>query len=572
MTIDDLENKYPKRDLPIGAEVVRVSPSPTGFVHLGLLYMASICERIAINSKGIFILRIEDTDTAREVIGAKEKIVEMLSEFGIKYDEGIINTGLSQKSVGVYGPYVQSERKEIYDICIDYLLETGRAYKCYMSVEELDELRQSQTENKTRTGVYGQYAKWRPDIAIKRMGVDAYDKFVLENENKDNNNKNDYSNNKPKYIIRFYSKGNELNKFKFHDEILGDMEVPENDEDFVLRKADGLPTYHLAHVVDDHYMRTTFVLRGNEWWASLGKHIELWGAFDWDIPKYGHLMPINKQETVNISNVSKDGTQIQETKLITRKLSKRKDPEADVQYFLNMGYMPEAVMAYILRLLNPSFDDWMRDKIKNNEKININEFKFNLDELRRGGRGPLLDMPKLDNISSEFFSSLYPEKLYDMSVEWSDQYDINFKNILEKSKDYTINVFAIERKALENKKVEKIRKDIVKLSDIKKQYYYFWDELYQEEKSNRQLDNNYPFSSPISIELKEKITNMYVSDTMVSMDIWLAQMKEFSIYFGYDKFANFMRDLRLAITLEEKTPNLYDVMAVMGVERVVSRL
>ena len=229
-------------------------------------------------------------------------------------------------------------------------------------------------------------------------------------------------------------------------------------------------------------------------------------------------------------------------------------------------------MAYILRLLNPSFDDWMRDKIKNNEKININEFKFNLDELRRGGRGPLLDMPKLDNISSEFFSSLYPEKLYDMSVEWSDQYDINFKNILEKSKDYTINVFAIERKALENKKVEKIRKDIVKLSDIKKQYYYFWDELYQEEKSNRQLDNNYPFSSPISIELKEKITNMYVSDTMVSMDIWLAQMKEFSIYFGYDKFANFMRDLRLAITLEEKTPNLYDVMAVMGVERVVSRL
>ena len=592
MTIDDLENKYPKRDLPIGAEVVRVSPSPTGFVHLGLLYMASICERIARNSKGIFILRIEDTDTAREVIGAKEKIVEMLAEFGIKYDEGIVNAGLSpdpspqerggiQESIGIYGPYVQSERKEIYDICIDYLLETGRAYKCYMSVEELDELRQLQTENKTRTGVYGQYAKWRPDVAIKRMSQEKYDKFVSENEldkgDKNNSNKDSNNNSKPKYVIRFYSKGNELNKFKFYDEILGDMEVPENDEDFVLRKADGLPTYHLAHVVDDHYMRTTFVLRGNEWWASLGKHIELWNAFDWDIPKYGHLMPINKQETVNVSNVSKDGTQTQETKLITRKLSKRKDPEADVQYFLNMGYMPEAVMAYILRLLNPSFDDWMRDKIKNNEKINIQEFPFNIKELSRGGRGPLLDMPKLNNISSEMFACINNIKLDNMIRGWALYYDRVFFTALAEQLDYNPKVFGIERLCFDNYtkldvRPNKIRKDIVKLSDIKQQYYYFWDELYQEEKSNRQLDNNYPFSSSISIELKEKITNLYVSGTIVSMDIWLAQMKEFSIYFGYDKFANFMRDLRLAITLEEKTPNLYDVMAVMGVERVVSRL
>ena len=565
MTIDDLENKYPKRDLPIGAEVVRVSPSPTGFVHIGLLYMATICARIAEQSKGVFMLRIEDTDTAREVEGAKEKIVEMLSEFGIKYDEGIVG----EKSVGDYGPYIQSERKEIYNVCIDYLLEIGRAYKCYMSVEELAAMREEQTANKVRPGVYGEYAKWRPDIAIGRMGAEAYDKFVLENEGSNSNN------NKPKYVIRFLSKGNELNKFKFHDEILGDMEAPENDEDFVLRKADGLPTYHLAHVVDDHYMRTTFVLRGNEWWASLGKHIELWQAFGWNIPKYGHLMSINKQETVQISNVSKDGTETQETKLVTRKLSKRRDPEADVQYFLDQGYMPEVIVAYILRLLNPSFDDWMRDKIKHNQKININEFKFNIDELRRGGRGPLLDMAKLDNISSEFFSYLYSDELYDLALSWAGKYDIELHAALSADSEYTLRVLGIERRhkegnvdSKEGNVNTKIRKDIVKLSDMGKQYYYFFDGLYNAEKIKRQLDNNYPFSSAVASELKEKIGAI----GMTSIDIWLAQMKELSVYFGYDKFANFMSDLRLALTLEDRTPNLYDVMLVMGQDRVTRRL
>lgn len=516
MTITDLENKYPKRNLPDGAEVVRVSPSPTGFVHLGLLYMAIICQRVAESTKGIFILRIEDTDTAREVKGAKESIVNMLAKFNIKYDEGL----KSDTQVGNYGPYVQSERKEIYDVCIDYLLSVGRAYRCFMTLEELDTLRAWQTENKIRPGVYGEYAKYR-----------------------------DKEGSGP-YVIRFLSRGNEHTKFKFYDEIIGDMEVPENDEDFVLRKGDGLPTYHLAHVVDDHLMRTTFVLRGNEWWASLGKHIEIWQAFGWDIPKYGHLMSINKTDDGGV-----------------RKLSKRKDPEADVQHFLNQGYMPEAIIAYLLRLINPSFDDWMKDKIKNDEKINTSNFPFNIKELSRGGRGPLLDIPKLDNISSEFFSYLYPEELYELILIWSEKHDIEFKNILEKNKEYAINIFSIERKTKKNNK-EKIRKDINKLADMRQQYYYFFDELYEKEKMNRQLDQNYPFSTSIARELKEKIKDMDMS----SIDLWLAQMKEFAVYLGYDKFANFMRDFRLALTLEEKTPNLYDVILVMGMERVMSRL
>ncbi len=576
MTIQDLENKYPKRDLLEGAEVTRVPPSPTGFVHLGMIYVANICRRVAQSTNGVFILRIEDTDTKREIEGAKESIVNILAKFGIKYDEGLMGSELNQ--IGNYGPYIQSERKEIYDICIDYLLSIGRAYRCYMSVEELAQMREEQERNKVRPGVYGQYAKWRPDYFDKEKNINIEGNFIKNNLAYPLNA--DGSIDETNCIIRFLSLGNEHNKFAFHDQFLGDMMVPQNDEDLVLRKADGLPTYHLAHIVDDHFMRTTFVLRGNEWWSSLGKHIELWHAFDWDIPKYGHIVPINIQE----ENIDGEGIK----KLTVRKLSKRKDKEADVQYFLDQGYMPESIVAYVTRLANPSFDDWMMGKVKNGEKLNIDEFKFNTSELARGGRGPLIDMNKLNNISSEYFSYLDNEELYEMLILWIKALSLTEENkiflkILEQNKDYALKVFAIERRTKDNTP-EKLSKDIYKLSQVKEQYYYFFDELYNEKKNSLQYEVGYPFSSGVAKRVKSILENLKLEDGNNTIEIrdpfikstnineWLEDMKKISIYIGYDKFANFMRDLRLALTLEERTPNLYDIMQVMGKDRVLGRL
>ena len=611
MTIQDLENKYPKRDLPVGAEVLRVSPSPTGFVHIGLLYMANICMRLATQTKGVFILRIEDTDTAREVEGAKESIVNMLAKFGIKYDEGLMyDSGLTPSpspkergenanaliQIGNYGPYIQSERKDIYDTCIDYLLSVGRAYRCYMSIEELAQMREEQEKNKVRPGVYGQYAKWRPDYA------DTNGKVIEGNLKKNNLSyplNADGSVDETNCIIRFLSLGNEHNKFSFHDEFLGDMMVPENDEDLIIRKGDGLPTYHLAHIVDDHFMRTTFVLRGNEWWSSLGKHIEMWKAFEWGIPKYGHIVPINIQEeslTPTLSKGEGENTNTEfKTKITVRKLSKRKDKEADVQFFLDEGYMPEAVIAYVTRLANPSLDDWMMAKIKSGEKLNLREFNFNIKELARGGRGPLIDMNKLNNISSEYFSYIDNVELYEMYLRWSNLHDKEFYKILNSTpsgsgtfpkeglnpKAYALKVFAIERRTKDNTP-EKLRKDIYKLSQIQDQYYYFFDELYNEKKKSLQYETGYPFSPANAKELKLIFENNFIEktkfllhdlfDTKTTIDEWLEDMKIISTYIGYDKFANFMRDLRLALTLEERTPNLYDIMQVMGKERVLGRL
>ena len=280
-------------------------------------------------------------------------------------------------------------------------------------------------------------------------------------------------------------------------------------------------------------------------------------------------------------------------RVTVRKLSKRKDKEADVQYFLNEGYMPEAVIAYVMRLANPSFDDWMMSKVKAGEKINLKEFKFNIKELARGGRGPLIDMNKLNNISSEFFSYLDNEELYNVVVSWIQNTTptpnpsprggerINkFISVLEKDKDYALQVFGIERKT-KNGTPEKLRKDIYKLSQVESQYYYFFDELYEEKRKSLQYEKDYPFSAGMAKQLKDifenpednnilKINNPFIKST--SIETWLADMKNISTYFGYDKFANFMRDLRLALTLEERTPNLYDIMQVMGKERVVGRL
>ncbi len=524
----------------MGAEVVRVAPSPTGFVHVGLLYMAVICKYIAKQSGGVFILRIEDTDREREVPGAKEEIVRQLNAFGLGYDEGeYIDEAGELKEKGDYGPYLQSERTDIYNSYLQHLIENDLAYKCYMTIEELGAMRNEQMENKVRPGVYGKFAKYHNANNPELVSSELYNEYqhLLKSD--------------ASYVVRFKSKGNMHSKFQMNDVIMGDVQVPENDEDFIVMKSDGHPSYHFAHVIDDKLMGTTLVIRGNEWFASLGKHIALWKAFGWSIPQYGHVAPINKQD---------GGT--------VRKLSKRKDNEADVKYFIEAGYQPEAVVAYLLRLANPSFDEYFTKQI--HDKLNLinslNGYYFNLSELARGGRGPLIDMPKLNNLSSEIIAQMPAQQLYKKYTQWLETHDVEFFNILSSNPEYTQKVLNIERTG------EKIRKDIYNFEMIKGQIYYMFDTLV---KPNR--DSGY-----FPKEAKNMLCNLLVErdilsvnengENMLELEVWVNTMKQICTDLGYEKFGDFMKALRIILTGEERTPNLYFLFNVLGSEKVKDRI
>lgn len=312
-TPENWREKYPARSLPEGAMVTRLGPSPTGFLHIGALYTALIGQRVAHDSKGIFFVRIEDTDSEREIPGARELIVNGLAQYGLSPDEGLVEGGN-------YGPYIQSARKDIYASYAKDLVKRGSAYPCFMTPEELGAMRKEQEFAKVRPGYYGKYAKWR-DASVAEI--------------------NERLASGATYCIRFRSNGDQNKKQAFKDEFLGDLQIPENDEDFIIMKTGGGTTYHLAHIVDDSLMGTTFVIRGEEWLSSLPKHLDLWRAFGLEIPLYGHVMPINKQ----------DGGSV-------RKLSKRKDPEADIQMYTKAGYPEDAIIGYLYRLANPTFDEW----------------------------------------------------------------------------------------------------------------------------------------------------------------------------------------------------------------------
>lgn len=548
MNTYDLESAYKKRDLPNTAEVVRVAPSPTGFVHIGLLYMAVICKYIARQTGGVFILRIEDTDKVREVQGAKEEIIKQLNTFGLTYDEGLfINDEGKFVEKGEYGPYLQSERVHIYDAYASYLLEKGLAYKCYMTSDELDIMRQTQTNNKERPGVYGKYAKYHNADNVDLVGKDLYEEYQLL-----------LKSNMP-YVIRLKAKGDMHNKFHMNDVIMGDVQVPENDEDFILIKGDGYASYHLAHVIDDRLMGTTLVVRGNEWFASLGKHIALWNAFGWPAPRYAHVAPINKQD---------GGT--------VRKLSKRKDNEADVKYFIEAGYSSEAVVAYLLRLANPSFDDYYTDIIHGKKDLidGIHNYHFNLEELARGGRGPLLDIPKMNSLSSEIVAQMSAEDLYESYTAWLRNHDIEFYNTLIKDKVYAVKVLNIERTG------EKIRKDIYNFSMIKSQIYYMFDCAANVHNDEMEAKNKAPsfFNDDNKVELYNLLLERNIlsmggnGDNFLNLEMWVEAMKQICSDMGYEKFGDFMKGLRILITGEERTPNLYYILNVLGPDKVKTRI
>jgi glutamyl-tRNA synthetase len=527
---------YPARSLPAGAEVTRLCPSPTGFLHLGALYMGVINRRIASDTNGVFFLRIEDTDTEREVEGARALIVEGLKKFGITFDEGFLD---GDNQFGNYGPYLQTERADIYASFVRHLVTIGRAYPCFMTKEELEAQRAEQEAAKVRPGYYGQYAKWR-DASLESV------QEKLESG--------------ASYVIRFKSIGDQSIKRPFIDEFMGDMQVPQNDEDFVLLKANGIPTYHLAHIVDDYLMGTTFVIRANEWLASVGKHLELWDAFGLSVPKYGHVTPINKKEGSTV-----------------RKLSKRKDPEADIMQYIASGYPTDALIGYLYRLANPSFDDWWQET----KRDSVWDFPFNIKELK-GGRGPLIDLDKLNSISADIIGMMSAADIASAMTAWAETHAPEFAAIVSKDRAYLERILNIERD------LENPRKDIVNWTVGRDIVGYFFDEIFDAAQASSAIQEAGLASVYGEIRdalvAKLSLDEFYTAD---SVDSWLLNIKEAAAELGFatDKqalkenpsafkgdFGTFMKLIRLALTGRNFTPNLFYVLSVMGRDRVIDRV
>ena len=528
-TIEDYEKIYPERNLPEGAMVTRFAPSPTGFVHMGSLLASFISSKAAKDTKGVFYLRIEDTDQKREVPNGIEGIVKDLKDFEIHIDEGALSR---EESIGEYGPYIQSERKEIYHAFIKHLISIGMAYPCFCSEEHLAEIREMQEATKSRIGYYGRYAVCR-NIKIE----DAYNRIK----------------NGEKFIIRLKSPGDFEKKIVVNDLVKGKIEFPENDLDIVIMKSDGLPTYHFAHLVDDHLMRTTHVTRGDEWVSSLPIHQQLFQVFGFNPPKYAHLSPILKQEG--------------ETK---RKLSKRKDPEAAMSYYAKLGIPIKAVHLYLMTIANTNFEQWYDQ----NKDKTLDDFKFDFKKI--SASGSLFDVEKLINISRNYISFLSAEEVYDNVYNWSSTYDPNLHELLEKYKEYTINIFSIERYQ------KKPRKDYESWSSIKKNIWYMYDELF--------IPNTYDFQKIKDHEEISKILTTYLDKYYQESDdkeTWFNKIKELTDELGYcsnmkeykenpDKYKGSVADIstviRVALTSSSMTPDLYEIMKLLGPNRIKSRI
>ncbi len=529
-TIEDLEKKYPPRKLPEGAEVTRFAPSPTGFLHLGSLFTSLVAHKVAKDTKGVFYLRLEDTDTKREIEGSGEELVRQLSFFGVAPEEGY----LGEKDVGEYGPYRQSEREHIYRVCIKELMLKGRAYPCFCSAEQLEETREIQEMNKEIPGYYGDYAICRnidPNDALARI-----------------------KNGEP-YVIRFRSLGNHNNKVTFHDEIRGDISIAENDLDIVIMKSDGLPTYHFAHAVDDHFMRTTTVIRGEEWISSAPIHLELFDALGFKLPRYAHLPVIMKLDNGN-----------------KRKLSKRKDPEASVSHFIEGGYPAEALKAYLMSIANSNFEEWTAE----NKSYNIDDFKFSFSKMSLDG--VLFDQDKLDFFSKEVIALFSAEELYKRCLEWSEKFDVKLNKFLNKYQQISVKALNIERGG------EKARKDFSNYSQVYPIIGFFYPERYAEI-----VKDGYPFNPAIESSLAKNVLEDFAksNDYSLANDVWFSTVKELGVRHGFaesgkiykqapDQYKGHVGDvaemIRVALCGAKNSPNLYCVLQILGKEEVNRRI
>ena len=522
------EEKYTARNLPEGAIVTRFAPSPTGFVHIGGIYQSLIAKLMA-KKDGVFFVRIEDTDQKREVEDGVKQIMDALKDFDLSPDEYIDENDVDH---GNYGPYKQSLRKDIYQSYAKKLLEEGNAYPCFCSSEDLDKIRADQEKAKERTGYYGKWTKCRNmpiDMAIEKI-----------------------KNGDP-YIVRFKSPGNPDKKIKHKDVIKGSVEFPENDQDIVIIKSDGLPTYHFAHLVDDHLMGTNMVIRADEWLASVPLHLQLFYVAGFKAPKYAHIAPIMKNDNGN-----------------KRKLSKRKDPESAVSYYKEEGIPKQSVLEYLMNIANSNFEIWR----KQNPDKSMYEFDFDIKKMSVSGA--LFDMVKMLDVSKNVISKYSAEEVYENTLEWAKEYDSELLEML-KDKEYSLKVLGIERGNI------KPRKDIAKWSDVKNIIYYMYPEKFAK---NTEFD----YQKITDKSEIEKIVKTYFEkyyDENDDKQIWFDKMKDLAEELGYarevkeykanpEAYKGHVGDIstviRVKLTGRSNTPDLYEIMKVLGKNEIMKRI
>lgn len=518
------EEKYPNRNLKEGAFVTRFAPSPTGFVHMGSLYTSFSNIRLARQTEGVVFLRIEDTDQKREVENGVEGIINDFNNLNIFFDEG-------PTQGGSYGPYIQSERKEIYQSFAKKLLQEGMAYPCFATEEELKNLREMQELNKERLGYYGSWAKYR------NLPVDEAIAKIKEGT---------------PYIVRLKSPGDFNHKIVLDDCIKGKIEMPENDMDIVIIKSDGLPTYHFAHAVDDHLMHTTHVIRGDEWVSSYPIHHQLFQVLGFEEPRYAHIAPFTIKEGNTV-----------------RKLSKRKDKEAAISFYHQNGVPNEVINLYIATVNNSNFEEWY---INNPDKT-VDDYIFTFDKMPVGGS--LFDLDKLMNISKVYFSKLSAEEIYNRTLEYTKQYDLEFYNLIKDNKDYLVSLLNIERN------IERPRMDIGSYSDVKRQFWYMYDELFDKvDAPYKEVSYSYDVSF-----IKEYLANIY--DENDTEEEWFNKVKDYASSKGFatnrkeykenpEKFlgniADFCSIIRVMLTTTNTSPNMYDLLKIYGKENLLNRV
>ena len=524
-TPEEVEARFPARDLPEGAVVSRMAPSPTGFVHLGNLVQGTISERMTHQSGGVLFLRVEDTDAKREVPGAVEVLINTLKHYGIVFDEGATIDGDS----GNYGPYRQRQRASIYHVFAKKLVQEGKAYPCFCTEEELTAMREKQEKDKVNFGYYGAFAMWR-DRSIEDI------KAQLSAGNP--------------WVLRFRSTGSIENQFKFDDLVKGKLTITENDIDHVLLKSDGIPTYHFAHAVDDHLMHTTHVVRGDEWMATLPFHIQLFKALGFKLPKYVHIGPLMKM----------DGNS-------KRKLSKRKDPELALTYYKAEGFPIAAVREYIMTILNSNFEDWRRA----NPDADLDAFQFSPKKLNPAGS--LFDYAKLTDVSKNVISKMTAETAYELLTQWAEEFDADFGAKLAADPDYAKKILAIGRGG------KKPRKDLATWQEAKPYMGFFYDEYLEKPEWNEKFT-----PETIKTILSKFLEKFDIAD---DSGVWFEKVKEITTEMGFttdmkaykadpDAFPGTVADvstfIRQAVTGKTNSPDLYTVMQILGYDRTTQRI
>jgi glutamyl-tRNA synthetase len=529
-TLDDLEKRYPERNLPEGAEVTRFAPSPTGFLHTGSLFTSLVAQKVAVQGGGVFYTRLEDTDTKREIAGSGEDLIRQLAVFGVVPSEGY----LGDHQEGNYGPYIQSERADIYKVAIKHLIEIGRAYPCFCTKEELDEIRNRQEKMKVVPGYYGRFAKYR------NLTVDEYVELI--------------NSGKP-YVIRFRSLGDHNLKVEADDLVRGHLLLTQNDQDIVIYKSDGLPTYHFAHLVDDHFMRTTIVTRGEEWLPSLPTHLELFEAMGWKAPKYAHLPVIMKMDNG-----------------IRRKLSKRKDTEASCAYFLQDGYPVYAFKQYLFTIANSNFEEWQIA----NPTLTIDDFHFSFDNMSRDGA--LFDIGKLNFFSKEFLAKKTAVEMTEFVKDYASKYNQELLDLINKDETYFTKVMDIE------KDKPNPRKDYEKCSDILDKVKFMYEPYY-----STLMKGELPWSTTLDHEVM-KATLKDFGDTVelnLTEQEWFETLKQCGLRHGFaaskkeykaepEKYLGSVNDVaemvRIALTSSKNSPNIYYVLRILGKDEIVRRM